>query len=197
MRAVALPEATHRGFGRARAFVPVPSPPISTTARSAVGGCDAALHETADRAVLHRDVAGRAREVVLAQPRAFALRRVIGKAEVGPVQRGLLDALGQDLPHRQRVLDLLQHEIREHGQDLQVTAVAELVGVVEQARVLQRKASFSERRPIAGSRRRSARGVDEGKARRDCRRSGRRPCRRVCDSRLMRNVVKNVCSRLA
>ena len=34
MRAVALPEAAHRGFGRARAFAAVPAPPISTTARS-------------------------------------------------------------------------------------------------------------------------------------------------------------------
>ena len=73
------------------------------------------------------------------QPRRLHLRRVVGEADGGPVQRGLELALRQDLPHRQRVLDLLQHEAREHRQDLHVAAVAELVDVVEQARVLERE----------------------------------------------------------
>ena len=57
---------------------------------------------------------------------------------------------GQDLPDRQRVLDLLQHEAREHREDLHVAAVAELVDVCRAGSVsLSAKSSLSERSPSA------------------------------------------------
>ena len=44
----------------------------------------------------------RAGKVVLLEPQRLHLRRVVGKADGGPVQRGLELALRQHLPHRQR-----------------------------------------------------------------------------------------------
>ena len=63
------------------------------------------------------------------------LGRVVGKADVGPVEVGALDARRHDLTHGQAVADLLQDEAGEHGEDLQLDAVAELVRAVEQGRI--------------------------------------------------------------
>jgi hypothetical protein len=46
-------------------------------------------------------------------------------------------ALRQHLAHGQAIGDLLEHEAREHGEDLQLDAVAELVHRVKQARIGQ------------------------------------------------------------
>ena len=43
------------------------------------------------------------------------------------------------MPDRQRVLDLLQHETRKHGEDLGASMIVELVDAGQQARVPERK----------------------------------------------------------
>jgi len=51
------------------------------------------------------------------------------------VQLHRLHAFRQNLAHGERVLHLLDDEVREHGQDLQLDAIVELVHAVEQPRV--------------------------------------------------------------
>src|SRR5215471_13851186 len=78
-----------------------------------------------------------AHEVQLAQPPRAHLRRIVGESEIRPVQLHALWALGQHLAHGETVMDLLEHEAGERGEDLELDAVAELVHAVEQARVSQ------------------------------------------------------------
>ena len=115
--------------------VSAPAPPISITDSLVRRRGDAALHEAADRAVLHRHVARRPDQVVLLQPVRAQFRRVVGEAEIGPVQVDRIDAARHDLAHRQRVVHLLQDEAREDRQDLQLDVVVELVVHAEQARI--------------------------------------------------------------
>src|SRR5262244_113584 len=135
--AIGLPEAPHGGFGgpRLRRLRAVAA---HVDHRDLVrGGRGSPAHEAAHAAVLHGDVAGRAYEVELAKPPRAHLRRVVGEAEVRPVELHALPALGQHLAHGETVLDLLEHEAGEHGEDLELDAVAELVHAVEQARIGQ------------------------------------------------------------
>src|SRR5262249_3507939 len=53
----------------------------------------------------------------------------------GPVELHRIWPLGQDLAHRETVLDLLEHEAREHGQDLEPDVVAEFVDALEEPRI--------------------------------------------------------------
>ena len=69
------------------------------------------------------------------QPAAAHLRRVVGEPEIGPVQLHRARPLAADLADGEGVVDLLEHEAREDGEDLELDAVAELVHRVEQARV--------------------------------------------------------------
>src|SRR5258705_11425023 len=75
-------------------------------------GCpgDAALDKTADASVLHGDVAGRSNEIALFDAGQALFGRIVGKADIRPVQVGLVDRARDDLPDRNRILDLLQDE---------------------------------------------------------------------------------------
>src|SRR5499425_2325845 len=135
--AIGFPEAAHGGFGspslgRLRAVA------AHVDYRDLVrGGRRSSAHEAAHAAVFHGDVARGAHEVQLAQPPRAHLRRIVGEAEIRPVQLHALRALGQHLAHGETVLDLLEHEAGEYGEDLELDAVAELVHAVEQARIGQ------------------------------------------------------------
>src|SRR5215472_15704140 len=129
--AIGLPEAPHGGFGgpRLRRLRAVAA---HVDHRDLVrGGRGSPAHA----AVLHGDVAGRAYELELAKPPRAHLRRVVGEAEVRPVELHALPALGEHLAHGETVLDLLEHEAGEHGEDLELDAVTELVHAIEQARI--------------------------------------------------------------
>src|SRR5215211_7393561 len=80
MGAIALPEAAHRGFGRAGAFGRGAGATHLDHRTLAGGRRHAALHEAADRAVFHRDVARRPRQVALLESYRLHLGRVVGKA---------------------------------------------------------------------------------------------------------------------
>ena len=114
-----------------------PSPPMLTTDTSSPAAATPRWTKPPDAAVLHRDVAGGADQVGLLEAAAPHVGGVVGEAEVGPVQLHAPHALRHHLPHRQAVVDLLEHEAGEHGEDLQLDAVAPLVHRVEQARVGQ------------------------------------------------------------
>src|SRR5215467_6071872 len=135
--AIGLPEAAHGGFGspslgRLRAVA------AHVDHRNLVrGGRRSPAYEAAHAAVLHGDVTRGAHEVQLTQPPRAHLRRIVGEAEIRPVQLHALRALGQHLAHGETVLDLLEHEAGEHGEDLELDAVAKLVHAVEQARIGQ------------------------------------------------------------
>jgi hypothetical protein len=62
---------------------------------------------------------------------------VAREAEAGPYQLGLVESLRHQAAHREAVAGLLQHEGREHGQDLQAHAVAEFVDRLQQLRRLK------------------------------------------------------------
>src|SRR3984893_18156737 len=135
--AIRLPEPAHRGFGgprllRLRALAPHVDHRHLISRRG-----DASLDETPDAAVLHGDVAGGADQVGLLEAAAAHVVGVVGEAEVGPVQLHAPHALRHHLPHRQAVVDLLEHEAGEHGEDLQLDPVAPLVHRVEPTRVDQ------------------------------------------------------------
>ena len=133
--AIGLPETAHRGLGGARVLRLRAFAAHVHHGELVARGGGAALHEAAHAAVLHRDITGRAHEIELLEPPAMHLGRVVGEAEVRPVQLHRVRTLGQDLADGQAVLDLLQDEVREHGQDLQLDPVAVLVHGVEQARI--------------------------------------------------------------
>src|ERR1700737_4796655 len=108
LRAIGLPEAAHGSLRHAAlAGIGIGAAHFD---HGFFTGCarDAALDETADTAVFHRDVAGRTDEIGLLQADHALLRRVLGEAEQGPVQIGAVDAARHDLAYRDRVLDLLQ-----------------------------------------------------------------------------------------
>src|SRR5258708_7047211 len=73
-------------------------------------GCpgDAALNKSADASVLHGDVAGRSNEIALFDAGQALFGRIVGKADIRPVQVALVDRARDDLPDRNRILDLLQ-----------------------------------------------------------------------------------------
>ena len=73
----------------------------------------------------------------MAQTALGHIRVVAGKAEAGPYELGLVEALRHEAAHRQAVARLLQHEYREHREDLQADAVAELVHRLQQLRRLE------------------------------------------------------------
>src|SRR6266480_1733620 len=135
--AIRFPEAAHRGFGDAVV--------LGGDARAAHlhhrekirGGGDGALHEAWRGAILHGDVAGRTDQVGLPQPALRHLRVVASKAEASPDELGLVEALRHEAPHRQAVARLLQNESREHRENLQTHAVAELVDRLQQLRRLE------------------------------------------------------------
>ena len=139
MVAVALPETAHGSFRRPRAFAGRARAAHFHDGPCAGGGGDAAAHEAPDATILHRNVAGGTRQVVVLVAKRAKLRRVIGKSEISPVERALTDALRDQMPDRQRVLDLLQHETREHGEDLGASMVVELVDGGQQARIPERE----------------------------------------------------------
>src|SRR5499425_425100 len=133
--AIGFPEAAHGGFGspslgRLRAVA------AHVDHRDLVrGGRRSSAHEAAHAAVLHGDVARGAHEIQLAQPPRAHLRRIVGEAEIRPVQLHALRAFGQHLAHGEAVLDLLEYEAGKHGEDLELDAVTELVHALEQARI--------------------------------------------------------------
>src|SRR5712691_7825953 len=135
--AVGLPEAVHRSLGGARVVR------LGALASHVDDGDlvarrrRPALHESAHAAVLHGHVARRADQVQLPEPPPTHLGRVVLEAEIGPVQLHGARTLRYDLAHGEAVLDLLEHEGREHGQDLQPYIVAELVHALQQARIGQ------------------------------------------------------------
>src|SRR6266446_5592040 len=135
MAAVQLQEPAHGGFGRTRVHRFRAFAAHVDDGDLVAGGGRAPLHEAADAAILHGDVAGGADQVGLAQPPLPHLRVVAGEADVLPVQLHRLHASRQNLAHGERVLHLLDDEVREHGQDLQLDAIVELVHAVEQPRV--------------------------------------------------------------
>src|SRR2546429_8041842 len=135
--AIRFPEAAHRGFGDAVV--------LGGDARAAHlhhrekirRGADGALHEAWRGAILHGNVAGRTDQGGLPQAALRHLRVAAGKAEAGPDELGLVEALRHEAPHRQAIARLLQHEGREHGENLQTHAVAELVDRLQQLRRLE------------------------------------------------------------
>src|SRR5437763_9302223 len=90
--AVRLPEAAHRSLGDAVV--------VGGNARAAHlhdreqirGGGDRALHEAWRGAVLHRNIAGRADQIGLAQAALGHLRVIADKAEAGPHELRLVEA---------------------------------------------------------------------------------------------------------
>src|SRR5229473_2879264 len=91
--AVGLPEPAHGGFAHA-AFLRRGAAAAHLDHRLlAVRAADAALHEARGGAVLHRDVAGRADEIGLAQAQLRHRVVVVDIAEAGPHQLGALEAL--------------------------------------------------------------------------------------------------------
>src|SRR5206468_1377996 len=75
-----------------------------------------------------------------AQPPLAHLGRVVNEADVLPVQVHGADAFRQYLAHGQRVLNLLDDEVRKDREDLELDAVRELVHAVEQPRIGEPKA---------------------------------------------------------
>src|SRR6516165_9686014 len=71
-----------------------------------------ALHKTADAAILHRDVAGGADEVALAQAPLGHYLIVVLEAQMDPVELGLVETARPDRPDRNRIADLLQYHVR-------------------------------------------------------------------------------------
>ena len=102
-----------------------------------LGPRDRALDEAADRAILHRDIAGRPDQIGLLQSPFGHHRIVVLEADIGPLQFGLVRPFRQDQPHGDRIVDLLQDEIGKDAEDLQCDAVADLVDRLEKARILQ------------------------------------------------------------
>src|SRR5918995_4487704 len=88
---ICLPEAAHRGFGGARRLAIRRAAAHLDDRDLLAGRRGAALHETADAAILHRDEAGRADQVLLLQAPPVHFRRVVLEAEVGPHQVHLAD----------------------------------------------------------------------------------------------------------
>src|SRR6185369_14114240 len=83
-----LPEAAHCRFGGATFARAGPFAPHFDDRIQALCARDAALHETADGAVFHRDETGRPDQIRLLQAHGALLGRVVGVAEVRPVQLG-------------------------------------------------------------------------------------------------------------
>src|SRR5215813_6864244 len=135
--AIGLPEATHRRLGDA-VVVGGDARAAHLHDRKQIGGrSDRALHEAGRRAILHRNISGRADQVGFPQATLGHVRVVGGEAEAGPHQLGLVEALRTQAPHRQAVAGLLQHEGRKHGENLQPDPVPELVDGLQQLRRLQ------------------------------------------------------------
>src|ERR1700730_3346464 len=68
---------------------------------------DAALNETTDAAILHGDVARGPDEIALLDAGQSLFGGVVGESDIGPVQIRLFDSAWNDLPDRDRVLNLL------------------------------------------------------------------------------------------
>ena len=140
-----------------------------------LGAGDRALDEAADRAVLHRHIAGRADQVGLLQPALGHRRIVVLEPDIGPLQFGLVRPFRQYQTQRDRIVDLLQDEIREDAEDLQRDAVADLVDRSRES------AGRAARNPGAASGFRSRPGRS-------------RPCRRACPpyriARVMRRRIR-------
>src|SRR6185437_744527 len=88
---------------------------------------DPPLDEASDDSVLHRHEARRPDEIRLLQSNAPLLARVVAEAEIGPIDLGLIDTLGHDPAHGDRVLHLGEGAARKHRNDLQRDAVAEFI----------------------------------------------------------------------
>src|SRR5262249_37083462 len=99
------------------------------------GAGERALNEAADGAVFHRYVAAGSDEVCLLYPYAAQRVVVVGIAEIGPYELRFADALRQDLPDGERILNLLEYKAREDREDLQGDAVAELVAAGDERRI--------------------------------------------------------------
>src|SRR5438477_5841735 len=99
--AIRLPEPAHRRFGRTR-LLRLRLFPAHVDDRDLVRRRrGTALHEAADAAVLHRDVARGTDEVRLLEPAPLHRRVVVREAEVRPVELHRVGALRQDLAHRE------------------------------------------------------------------------------------------------
>src|SRR5216683_756169 len=71
---------------------------------------DAALNETTDATILHGDVARGPDEIALLDAGQSPFGGVVGESDIGPVEISLVDGARDDLPDRDRVLNLLQNE---------------------------------------------------------------------------------------
>src|ERR1700743_1730313 len=113
LRAIGFPETADGCFGDA-AFARIRAGTAHLDDGFLIGGTqDASLYEAADAPVLHGYVACGSDEVGLLQTDLPLRHCVVGKSEKRPVQVGTLRASRNDLPDRDGVLDLLQHEGRE------------------------------------------------------------------------------------
>jgi hypothetical protein len=68
--------------------------------------------------------------------------RVVGKAEIGPVQVHAADAAGNDVAHCSSVLDLLQDEGWKHRKNLQCRAILIFFEPLQKRRVFQLIVAF-------------------------------------------------------
>src|SRR5688572_5146516 len=123
---VNLPEAAHRGLGRARQLAADVAAAHLDHRDVVEITLDALLHEAADGAVLHRHQPGGADQVALLDPHAGLLLGVLFEAEQRPDQLAVVDAARDHLPRPDRVEDLLQHEAGEDALD----RVGDLVGIL-------------------------------------------------------------------
>src|SRR4030095_8339583 len=110
--AIRLPEAAHGGFGGPRVLrLGALAAHVDHRERVAGGG-HAALDEAPHAAVFHGDIARPPHQVALPAPAPAHLGRVIGEAEVDPVQLHGIGALGEHLAHREGVVDLPDDQAR-------------------------------------------------------------------------------------
>ncbi len=104
------------------------------TACSPAAPSDAALHEAANAAVLHRDVTSRADQVGLLQPGHPLLRRVFGEIQAASsAGRCAVDTSRNDLPHaRLRSGSAAATKVGNDRQDLQRHVVGEFLEALQQ-----------------------------------------------------------------
>src|SRR4051794_14908214 len=94
MCTVCLPEAAHRRF-RNTAFTALSSRTAHLQDGFLVRGSgNAALNEATDAAILHRNVACRTDKIGLFQTHHPLFRRVVGKAEICPIEIGAITRTG-------------------------------------------------------------------------------------------------------
>ena len=131
-------EVSQEANRKQRILIVDDEPSIRALCRAVFEGKDwPECDEAADGAVFQGHIAGGADQVGLLQPHGAQVGGIVGEADIGPVQVHRVDTGRQRLADREAVVDLLQHEAREHGQDLQLDVVAELVARVHEAGIDQ------------------------------------------------------------